>query len=360
MDNLKPKLNMILSRKLKCATTTFYKSLSKCFNYNEIIYYNNFSTCTNSSNSILVKHAEFLNLVRYHGDGNIELNLVNENVLDICINNPLKRNAISGKMMWQFANIIDEIENLSIKKTSIIGIILRRTGKQSFCAGADLNLVKEIVNTSEKGNLMCMFMTDLLTRLRQSSFISVCCINGSALGGGSELITSCDFRIIPQNNDIYIQYVHAKLGASPGWGGIYRLINIIQRQNTIRLIASSVKVYYKEAYEMKLVDKIFESFENADNQTDNNSNHNKDNLLIDHNSHNELTYDEHCIDACIMYLQPYLQQSYPTSIQGIKSCIASHESMNDIIDIKNLERTIFMKMWGSLDNKNAINNRLNK
>lgn len=41
---------------------------------------------------------------------------------------------------------------------------------------------------------MSLFMTDAFTRLRTSGLISLCLINGPAVGGGSELITVCDYR----------------------------------------------------------------------------------------------------------------------------------------------------------------------
>jgi enoyl-CoA hydratase/carnithine racemase len=50
------------------------------------------------------------------------------------------------------------------------------------------------VNTSEKGLSMSLFMTDAFARLRTSGLISLCLINGPAVGGGSELTTVCDYR----------------------------------------------------------------------------------------------------------------------------------------------------------------------
>jgi enoyl-CoA hydratase/carnithine racemase len=44
------------------------------------------------------------------------------------------------------------------------------------------------------GVFMSQFMTDAFTRLRTSGFISVCLINGSAVGGGAEIATVCDYR----------------------------------------------------------------------------------------------------------------------------------------------------------------------
>lgn len=105
-------------------------------------------------------------------------------------------------------------------------------------------------------------MTDAFTRLRCSGFVSVCLINGSAVGGGAEIATVCDYRykinfienffhprehyyivltkFLDALNNIffhirlmidtpekYIRFIHAKIGASPGWGGASRLVSIV-------------------------------------------------------------------------------------------------------------------------------------
>jgi hypothetical protein len=110
---------------------------------------------------------------------------------------------------------------------------------------------------------MSQFMTDAFTRLRCSGFVSVCLINGSAVGGGAEIATVCDYRykinitenffhpsehyyysvltkiVVALNNlffhvrlmidtpEKYICFIHAKIGASPGWGGASRLVSIV-------------------------------------------------------------------------------------------------------------------------------------
>ena len=43
---------------------------------------------------------------------------------------------------------------------------------------------------------MSHFMTDALSRLRTSGLISVCLINGNCIGGGAEIATVCDYRLL--------------------------------------------------------------------------------------------------------------------------------------------------------------------
>lgn len=146
-------------------------------------------------------------------DGKILYNTINEHVREIVIDNPAKRGSLSGFMMNQLADIGDEI--LYGKDKHPFAIIIRGTG-DSFCSGMNLSLSNNELNTTETGMQMCDFMTDLLNSLKASSSIIVSLVNGPALGGGAEVVTASDFRIMLSTT--YIQFYHARRSLSPGWG----------------------------------------------------------------------------------------------------------------------------------------------
>lgn len=50
------------------------------------------------------------------------------------------------------------------------------------------------VNTPELGMAMSKFMSEAFMRVRMSGLISVCLLNGTAVGGGAEIATVCDYR----------------------------------------------------------------------------------------------------------------------------------------------------------------------
>ncbi|KAJ1438591.1 ClpP/crotonase-like domain-containing protein, partial [Ochromonadaceae sp. CCMP2298] len=199
-------------------------------------------------------HGRFLFLVEDHGSGSVDL-VRHQRFYEIVLNNPSKRNSISGRMMNDLAGVVDTIIEES-SQGDRVGVVLRGKGDKAFCSGADLTLVKEVVNTSEKGELMATFMTDALNRLRQSCLVSVCVLNGPALGGGAEMATACDYRLMPDDEQVYIQYVHAKIGASPGWGGARRLASIVGRRHALRFCGTSEKVWAAEAQMAGLVDGV--------------------------------------------------------------------------------------------------------
>ena len=99
------------------------------------------------------KHKTFLNLVGQHGSGSVTLTYDNtKRIAILSLSNEAARNAVSGAMMVQLADALDELiddgskrytEIHGNKAANMVGLILRSPGK-SFSSGADLNLVADI------------------------------------------------------------------------------------------------------------------------------------------------------------------------------------------------------------------------
>jgi ethylmalonyl-CoA/methylmalonyl-CoA decarboxylase len=290
--------------------------------------------------SLVDSHKEFLDLVSNHGSG--EIKMINHgNIIEILINNPAKRNSITGKMMNQLASITDSIlqGSLSKENRNLVGIVLHGAGQEAFCAGADLSLVKDIVNTPEIGGMMSSFMTDTLNRIRQSNLVSVCCINGPALGGGAEISTTCDFRIMPMDEKVYIQFVHARIGASPGWGGARRLTNIVGRKHAIRICAGSARVQAGEAVRAGLVDDTVAAYGTEE--------------AVMTAETPVTSSEEYYLRAGMALLQPFTAQKFAGSVRAIKQSIAAVEDL-DTADAKAVEKAMFQDRWGGSDNKSAM------
>lgn len=79
-------------------------------------------------------------------------------------------------------------------------------------------------------------------------------VEGRALGGGAELTTACDFRLMA--SDGVIQFVHKHMGLVPGWGGAARLVRIVGSQNALKLLSGAKKVDPDFGQQMGLVDEV--------------------------------------------------------------------------------------------------------
>jgi hypothetical protein len=80
---------------------------------------------------------------------------------------------------------------------------------------------------------------------------------GDAVGGGAELSTATDFRVMASHAGI--AFVHPRMGLVPGWGGARRLGGIVGGRRALRLAGSAVRTSAADACAAGLVDEVFES-----------------------------------------------------------------------------------------------------
>ena len=262
---------------------------------------------------------DFLNLIRDQGDGSISMER-KTNYLEIKVSNPRKRNAISGRMMADLARIVDDVENNYAQDPAIVGILL--TGcSEIFCAGADFNLLKDVLNTQAKGESMSVFMSETLSRLFNSKLVSVSLISGSALGGGAELCLATDYRIMTETSTI--RFVQARLGLTPAWGGAQRLVSLIGRKESIRLLGTSTPVSAAEAVSIGLADDIATNF--------------------DHGYHL----------ACNL-VDSFAKQPYPNTVKAVKSLVSQISNATSYENARKIELEICRKQWATEDNLDAL------
>lgn len=92
-------------------------------------------------------------------------------------------------MMVDLANNIDVLE----KWREGCGLVLRGMNS-TFCSGFDLLSAKKYTHDKDSKLELNLLMQTSLTRLRRLGLVSVCLIEGYAIGGGAEITTSTDFR----------------------------------------------------------------------------------------------------------------------------------------------------------------------
>ncbi|XP_075937586.1 ethylmalonyl-CoA decarboxylase isoform X1 [Anarhichas minor] len=182
--------------------------------------------------------------------GSVDLLKQESGIAVLTINYPSRMNAVSGSMMVELEERVSQLERWMEGK----GVIVQGAAG-TFCSGSDLTAVRAISNPQD-GMKMCMFMQNALTRLLRLPLISVALVEGKALGGGAELTTACDFRLMASGS--VIQFVHKHMGLVPGWGGAARLSRIVGSQNALKLLGGSLKVDPELGLQIGLVDGVLE------------------------------------------------------------------------------------------------------
>ncbi|XP_038057723.1 ethylmalonyl-CoA decarboxylase-like isoform X2 [Patiria miniata] len=198
------------------------------------------------------ERAERLHLKELNG-GSLHLSKNEETgMATIAISNPKCANAMSGSMMVDLADIVADLEKWQRGKALILH---GDPNGKHFCSGADLKTA-DAMSSPQAGVVMCLFMQNTLSRLQQLPLISVAAVSGNAIGGGAEIITACDFRLVSPSS--VIQFIHARMGLSPGWGGGTRLVRLVGPQTALKLMASGEAVPAAEALGLSLADDVIE------------------------------------------------------------------------------------------------------
>lgn len=217
-------------------------------------------------------------------------------------------------MVSEFVDCITELQKFD-------GNILLVKGKDNtFCSGADLSSAKQYLDDPVSKLGMCALMQDSLTRLRRLPIISIACIEGYAIGGGAEITSCCDYRIMA--SDATIHFIHGKLGLVPGWGGASRLTKILGRQKALEIIGKAMKLNPSKAMEYGYIQRIVE--------------HGK------------------TVDEALDFADDFIKNP-SSSIHAIKQEISNAD--DNPLDSKLLEceREIFSTVWGKKDNIDAFN-----
>ncbi len=161
-----------------------------------------------------------------------------------------KLNAINLEFMEELSDRLDYIEKSTLK-----ALIITSSIEDVFAAGGDIGYFLSL-KSSEDARFMAYKMHILLNRFEDLAIPTVCAINGSAIGGGAELVVT--FDICFMRNDSFIQFKEKEVGVTTGWGGTYRLVRRVGYSTALKLLLSAERVDAKRAKEIGLVDEIFD------------------------------------------------------------------------------------------------------
>ena len=109
----------------------------------------------------------------------------------VSFNRPDVHNAFNAAMIAELDDAFTKIKNdRTIRVTVVTGI-----GK-SFCAGADINWMREIIHYSFEQNLEeSLHLAELLHKIYTLPQPTLAMVNGTAIGGGTGFISACDIAI---------------------------------------------------------------------------------------------------------------------------------------------------------------------
>ena len=127
-------------------------------------------------------------------------------VSEITLNQPEKHNALSPNMIKDLSESFDQLKDDPNTKV----LIISAEGK-SFCAGGDLDWMKEQIFSDRKTRIEeARKLADLLHKMYEFPKPLIAQVEGNAFGGGIGIISVCDIAISIEN--IKLALTEAKLG----------------------------------------------------------------------------------------------------------------------------------------------------
>ncbi|MDA3906116.1 MAG: enoyl-CoA hydratase-related protein [Bacteroidales bacterium] len=138
----------------------------------------------------------------------IQLEIKNE-VGTIWLNRPEIHNAFNEIMIAELIEMFKEIKTLDEVRI----VVLRGRGK-SFCAGADLNWMRNVAKYSYKDNFAeSLNLSNCFYEIYTCPKPTIALIHGAAIGGANGLLAACDFAYADENTTFSLSEV--KIGIVP-------------------------------------------------------------------------------------------------------------------------------------------------
>ncbi|XXX73697.1 enoyl-CoA hydratase/isomerase family protein [Sorangium sp. So ce134] len=135
-------------------------------------------------------------------------------------------------------------------------IVITGHGEKFFCAGANINMLRESDPTFKY--YFCLHANETLSRLEHTPKLCIAALNGHAVGGGLEIAMACDLRIARKNAG-KIGLPEVALGVLPGTGGTQRLARLIGKSRAIQLMCEGQTFDFETALAVGLVNDVWET-----------------------------------------------------------------------------------------------------
>ena len=174
---------------------------------------------------------------------------VEDGVATITINRPKALNALNSAVMGEINAAITQCR----KDDAVKAVIITGAGEKSFVAGADISQMATL--RPQQAMAFMEFGIETFRMIETLPKPVIAAVNGFALGGGTELAMSCDFRFASEN--ARFGQPEILIGLIPGWGGTQRLARLIGMGRAKELIMGGDQVNAQRAYEIGLVNKVF-------------------------------------------------------------------------------------------------------
>jgi 3-hydroxyacyl-CoA dehydrogenase/enoyl-CoA hydratase/3-hydroxybutyryl-CoA epimerase len=166
---------------------------------------------------------------------------------------------LPGKKVNVFTrSVLSQLEALivSMAARQDIRCLVLLSGKQgNFVAGADIDEIADVTDPADaeagarEGQRLFKAWSDL-------SFPTIAALQGTCVGGGTELSLASNYILISDRQDVRIGLPEVRIGIVPAWGGCSRLPQRTGLASALDIILGGKSVDGKKAFKIGLVDAV--------------------------------------------------------------------------------------------------------
>ena len=167
-------------------------------------------------------------------------------VVTLTLNQPEKHHALDVPAMYRLAGVVEELSG----DRDVRVVVVTATGEKTFCAGADLSNVDDDYPWQDDP------LTRITDRLEDIPALTVCALNGSVFGGGTDVALACDFRIGKKGQRTFIP--PARFGIHYQTSGMRRAVERIGLNAAKRLYLAGETFSSDEMLRVGFVDHLLD------------------------------------------------------------------------------------------------------
>jgi enoyl-CoA hydratase/carnithine racemase len=147
------------------------------------------------------------------------------------------------------------VERLRKEKTIKVTIIHSESGK-GFAAGADMRELKRL--DEKKAIIFSQLGQNIFATMEEMTIFFIGVIDGYCIGGGFDLALACDLLL--HSEKASFQHPGTSRGFITGFGGNFRLSDMLGRQNSLQFLITGKRINGKEMAEHAFSSPFIENF----------------------------------------------------------------------------------------------------
>ncbi|BBU21662.1 crotonase/enoyl-CoA hydratase family protein [Mycobacterium xenopi] len=169
------------------------------------------------------------------------------NVMVITINRPEARNAVNAAVGTAVGDALEQAQH----DPEIRAVVITGAGDKSFCAGADLKAISRRENLYHPDHPEWAFAGYVRHFIDKPTIAAV---NGTALGGGTELALASDLVVAEERAKFGLPEV--KVGLIAGAGGVFRIVHQLPRKVALEMLLTGEPISAAEALKWGLINQV--------------------------------------------------------------------------------------------------------